>query len=269
MPNPKLTLKQVGNITLEVLLLFGAGLLAGGVNALAGGGSFIVFPALLLVGVPPVVANATNTFASLPGYVSGAIGFWRDILQYRAKLLPYSIAALVGGYLGAELLLQVSDAQFSTVVPWLMGIAVILFAFGGRFNLWVAARAAGRKNMALAGALALLGLLVLVNLYGGFFNGGHGILLLAFFALAGLNNIHAMNGLKLLLSAIVASVAVTRFAFAGSIAWYEGTSAFAGTLIGGYVAARLAHRVPTHILRIGVVIYGSFLTAIFFWKAYA
>lgn len=97
-------------------MLFTAGLLGGAINSLAGGGSFIVFPALLLAGVPPIVANATNTFASLPGYASGAIGFWKDILQYRAKLIPYSIAAIIGGYLGAELLLQVSDAQFSIVI---------------------------------------------------------------------------------------------------------------------------------------------------------
>lgn len=249
-------------------MLFAAGLLGGAINSLAGGGSFIVFPALLLAGVPPIVANATNTFASLPGYASGAIGFWKDILQYRAKLIPYSIAAIIGGYLGAELLLQVSDAQFSIVIPWLIGIAVILFAFGGRFNKWVSACAVGRRQMALLGAAGMFILLVLVNLYGGFFNGGHGIILLAFFALAGLTNIHAMNGLKLLLSVIVASIAVTRFAFAGSIAWYEGSFAFAGTLIGGYAAARMAHLIPTHVIRAGVVSYGIVLTGIFFWKAY-
>lgn len=254
---------------MEIVLLFAAGLLGGALNSLAGGGSFIVFPALLLAGVPPVIANATNTFAALPGYVSGALAFRKDIMVYRAKLVPYCLAALVGGYFGAELLLRVSDAQFSVVVPWLMAAAVVMFAFGGRFNTWVAAQSAGRKSLALGGTIALMALLIGVNVYGGFFNGGHGIILLAFFALAGLSNIHAMNGLKLLLSVIVAAIAVSRFALSGSIAWYEGSIAFVGTLIGGYVAARLAHKVPTQIIRYGVITYGSVLTLVFFWQVYS
>lgn len=253
---------------MEILLLFGAGLLAGAVNSLAGGGSFVLFPALLLAGVPPIAANATNTFASLPGYASGALAFGKDIMQFRDKLIPYSIAAAVGGYLGAELLLQVSDAQFSKVVPWLIGLAVVLFAFGGKINQWLAAYSSGGKNMALGVVVGMFVLLILVNLYGGFFNGGHGILLLAFFALAGLSNIHAMNGFKLVLSVIVASIAVARFAVAGSIAWYEGSFAFAGTLVGGFISAKLAYLIPTHVIRNAVVIYGVFLTAIFFWKTY-
>lgn len=250
------------------MLLFAAGLLGGALNSLAGGGSFIVFPALLLSGVPLVVANATNTFAALPGYISGAVAFRKDIMIYRAKLVPYCLAAMVGGYFGAELLLQVNDAQFSVVVPWLMASAVVMFAFGGRFNRWLGEQSAGRKGAALGGTFVLMALLIAVNIYGGFFNGGHGIILLAFFALAGLSNIHAMNGLKLLLSAVVAIVAISRFGLAGSIAWAEGSIAFAGTLIGGYTAARLAHKVPTHVIRYGVIAYGIFLTLVFFWRAY-
>lgn len=254
---------------LEVLFLFAAGLLAGAINALAGGGSFIAFPALLLAGVPPVAANATNTYAALPGYISGAIGFWRDIARFKARLIPYMVAALVGGYAGAELLLRVSDEQFSIVVPWLMSVAIILFAFGGQISAAVGKLSKGRKNLVLAGTTMLLLLLTLICLYGGFFNAGIGIMLLAFFALAGMTDIHAMNGLKLLISAIVAAVAVARFSFSGSIAWYEGTIAFAGALIGGYLAARVAHKIPTSWIRGGVVIYGVALTGVFFWQAYA
>ncbi len=253
---------------MEILLLFGAGLIAGALNSLAGGGSFIAFPALLLAGVPPIMANATNTFAALPGYVSGSIGYWPHIWQNRALLLPYSIAALIGGYLGAELLLQVNDAQFSIAVPWLMGLAVIMFAFGARFSRWLIKRNQGRKNAALAARVALLALLSLISLYGGFFNAGMGIILLAFFALSGLKNIHAMNGIKLLLSVIVAAIAIIRFALEGSIAWYEGSLVFAGTMVGGYVAARLAHLIPAKMLSRSIIIYGSVLTAVFFWQAY-
>lgn len=254
---------------MDILLLLGAGLLGGAVNSLAGGGSFIVFPALLLAGVPPVAANATNTFAALPGYVSGTIGYGRDILDHRRRLIPYTLAALVGGYLGAELLLRVSDAQFSAVVPWLMGLAVILFAFGGRVRAFVAGRSFGGRNGAFASAAALLLLLTVVCLYGGFFNAGLGIILLAFFALAGLTNLHAMNGLKLLISTVVAGIAIVRFGISGTIAWYEGLLAFTGTLIGGYTAARLAHFIPMPALRAGIIAYGVVLTAVFFWQAYA
>src|SRR5690606_7581740 len=112
----------------ELLLLL-AGLIGGAVNSLAGGGSFIVFPALLFAGVPPVLANASNTYAALPGYLSGTAGFWKSIRPHRGLLATYSLVSVIFGYVGAELLLIVSDEQFSLVVPWLMLFAILLFAF--------------------------------------------------------------------------------------------------------------------------------------------
>ena len=252
----------------ELLLLI-AGLLGGAVNTLAGGGSFIVFPALLAVGVPPVLANASNTYAALPGYASGAIGLWKDVVEYRNRLLPYSIVGAIFGYVGAELLLRVSDAQFSVVVPWLMLFAVALFIFGGRINAFVAARAGTSRGAKAAGMIVLYMLLAGVSIYGGFFNAGLGVLLLAFLVLAGITNIHAANGLKLYISMIIALVAVARFAFAGSIDWYHGTIALVGVTTGAYVAARLAKFIPTQIIRAMVIIYGIGLTLYFFWKTYA
>lgn len=256
------------NPIIEIILLFGAGLIAGALNSLAGGGSFISFPALLLAGVPPVLANATNTFASWPGYVSGTVGYWTHIRKNKRQLVPYIVAATVGGYAGAELLLRVNDAQFEVVVPWLMAMAVFLFAFGGRINDWIDKRSGtGAASGRLAGGILLI-FLTLICLYGGFFNAGLGIILLAFFALAGVKDIHAMNGMKLLLSAIVASVAIIRFALSGSIAWYQGSLVFVGSMVGGYVAARLAKYIPTKVLNIGIIIYGIVLTLVFFWQAY-
>ncbi len=251
------------------LLLFVAGLVGGMVNTLAGGGSFIVFPALLAVGVPPVLANASNTYAALPGYASGALGLWRFIAQYRRRLLPYTVVSAIFGYTGAELLLHVSDAQFSFVVPWLILFAVVLFAFGERINAFVAARAGGGRGARAAGAAAVLVLLAGVSIYGGFFNAGLGILLLAFLVLAGISNIHAANGLKLWISTVIALVAVVRFALAGSIDWYHGTIALAGVTIGAYAAARIATYIPTAVLRVVIIVYGLVLTAWFFWKTYA
>ena len=259
---------KTGTDYMEILLLLGAGLIAGAVNSLAGGGSFIAFPALLLAGVPPVMANATNTFAAWPGYLAGAAGYWPQIKKNRKRLLPYILAAIVGGYLGAELLLRVDDAQFSIVVPWLMGIAVLMFSVGGKISKWISAKAAGRKGSAALTSTILLLLLVFICFYGGFFNAGLGIFLLAFFALSGLTDIHAMNGMKLLISSVVSSIAIIRFALSGSIAWYEGGLVFTGTLVGGYVAAKLAHKIPDRIIRNGIILFGVVLTVIFFWQAY-
>jgi uncharacterized membrane protein YfcA len=251
----------------ELLLLL-AGLLGGALNTLAGGGSFIVFPALLAVGVPPVLANASNTYAALPGYVSGAIGLWKQMVAQKHLFVPYGIVSVIFGYLGAELLLRVSDAQFSLVVPWLMLFAVVLFAFGGQINAFVAAHAGTSRGAKAVGAVLLYLLLAVVSIYGGFFNAGLGILLLAFLVLAGIADLHAANGLKLWISSIIALVAVARFALAGSIDWYHGTIALVGVTTGGYVAARLAHHVPQQLIRAAVIVYGVAITLYFFWKVY-
>jgi uncharacterized membrane protein YfcA len=251
----------------EILLLV-AGLLGGAVNSLAGGGSFIVFPALLFAGVPPVLANASNTYAALPGYVSGTVGYWSAMRAHRDKLVTYGLVAALFGYVGAELLLVVSDEQFSLVVPWLMAFAVTLFIFGNRINAALRARSGQRRGMKALGAVLLLGLLAAVCVYGGFFNAGLGILLLAFLALAGMTDIHAMNGLKLYISSVVALVAVARFALNGTIDWYHGSIALVGVTIGGYAAARLAKFIPTNWIRMGVIVYGIGMTGYFFWSAY-
>jgi uncharacterized protein len=253
---------------IETLFLLLAGLVGGALNSLAGGGSFIVFPALLLVGVPPVIANASNTYAALPGYMSGAYGYWHAMAEHKHRLLLYGVVAAVFGYIGAELLLVVSNELFSLVVPWLMGFAVLLFAFGNTINGFVAAQGGGRRGMKLVGSALLMAFLAAVCVYGGFFNAGLGILLLAFLATAGLTDIHAMNGLKLYVSSIVALVAVARFAVSGSIDWYHGSIALVGVVVGGYLAARNAHRIPAKWIRLAVIVYGVFMTGYFFWGAY-
>ena len=250
-------------------LLLAAGFLGGAVNSLAGGGSFIVFPALLFAGVPPVIANASNTYAALPGYVSGTAGYWKDVVRYKDRLLVWSVVSLLFGYVGAELLLVVSDEMFSRIVPWLMLFAMLLFAFGARLNAFIRAHAGQMRGARAAGAVLLLAFLAAICVYGGFFNAGLGILLLAFLATAGLTDIHAMNGLKLWISALVAIVAVVRFAMGGSIDWYHGSIALVGVTIGGYLAARFAHLIPSALIRAGVIVYGTGMTAYFFWVAYA
>jgi uncharacterized protein len=259
---------QCGKTILTILLLFGAGLIGGVLNSLAGGGSFIMFPALLFAGVPPVLANASNTYACLPGYISGAAGYWRHIVPHRDKLVGYCVVGLIGGYLGAELLMRVSDEQFSIIIPWLMLFAVIAYIFGVRINRFLASRSGGGRGAKMLGTAGLAGLLLAISFYGGFFNAGLGIILLAYFALAGFDDVHAMNGLKLLISAVVSVVAVARFAATGSIAWFEGSAALAGAVVGGFVAAYFAPYIPARIIRGFVIVYGIGLTAYFFWVTY-
>lgn len=253
---------------MSILLLLVAGFLGGALNSLAGGGSFIVFPALLAVGVPPILANASNTYAALPGYVSGVIGYWRHMQGERGRLLLYTLVSLAFGYAGAELLLRVSPRQFELAVPWLMLFAVLLFAFGGGLNTLIRRVSGAGRGARWAGGLLFVLLLGLVCLYGGFFNAGLGILLLAVLALGGLTDIHAMNGLKLWISSVVALIAVARFALGGSIDWDLGSIALIGVTAGGYVAARLADRIPQELLRTLILIYGVALTGWFFWTTY-
>lgn len=254
---------------MTIVLLFVAGFIGGTLNSLAGGGSFIMFPALLFAGVPPVLANASNTYACLPGYISGAIGYWRHIVPHKDKLVAYCIIGLIGGFLGAETLMRVSDEQFSVIIPWLMLFAVTIYIFGQRINRWLAARSNGSRRMAAAGTIGLSILLLALCFYGGFFNAGLGIILLAYLALAGFNDVHAMNGLKLLISSVVSIVAVVRFAATGSIAWVEGSAALAGALVGGFLAAYFAHLIPAKVLRGFIIVYGIALTGYFFWVTYA
>jgi uncharacterized membrane protein YfcA len=150
-----------------------------------------------------------------------------------------------------------------------MLFAVVLFVFGARINAFVAARAGGSRGAKAAYTVLLYVMLAGVAVYGGFFNAGLGVLLLAFLTLAGIADIHAANGLKLFMSSIIALVAVARFIFAGSIDWYHGTIALVGVTTGAYIAARLATRIPTGIIRALVIVYGVGLTVYFFWKTYA
>lgn len=249
------------------LFLFAAGLMGGAVNSLAGGGSFITFPALIFAGIPPVVANATNTFAAMPGYAAGALGFIEDIRRQKARLPLCVAVGAIGGWLGAELLLLTSNQSFAVLVPWLMLVAVLAFAYGGRINRLIARQrpdSPNRRN--LIGWPALI--LTAVCIYGGFFNAGLGILLLAFLALDGLTDIHEMNGLKLIISTMVALVATTRLGLSGAIAWTEGGVTLAGIVIGGYGAARITHLIAQNLLRTGILIYGAFLTILFFYQVY-
>jgi hypothetical protein len=253
---------------LDAVLLFAAGVLGGTLNSIAGGGSFITFPALLLVGVPPISANATNTFASCSGYLSGALAFREDLRVHRARLPGFVLLGIAGGATGAWLLLQTPDALFREAIPWLLLFAMLLFVYGGRLNRTFSALAARHRHASRIGSLLLGLFLFAVCTYGGFFNAGLGIIILSYLALAGFSDIHAMNGIKLLVSSAVSLIAIALFVVDGAIAWFEGSVVLVGALVGGYLAAHYSRKLPEAAVRAFVILAGTATTAYFFAETY-
>ncbi|QIL81946.1 sulfite exporter TauE/SafE family protein [Diaphorobacter sp. HDW4A] len=245
-------------------LLLAAAFVAGALNSVAGGGSFLTLPALVFTGVPPVVANATGTVALFPGYVAGAWGFREDMqpppgLSMRVVI----ITSLIGGMAGAALLLVTPDAVFRKVVPWLLLAATAMFAFGPQLRAWAAKEAhPGQATSPIKGMLGMLA----VAVYGGYFNGGLGILLLALFGLLGQTNLHAMNGMKNLVSALLTAIAVAIYAIGGLVQWKQALIMMIAATLGGYIGARVARKLPATWLRWGIVATGLVMAILFFMR---
>lgn len=248
----------------DLLLLSLAGILGGIVNSLAGGGSFITFPALLAVGVPPVIANASNTFAATAGYLSGTWALRKEIKDAPNTLLFWGVISAMGGGLGAYLLTQTSNSDFSKAIPWLLLFATLIFTFGSGINK----KLQGWSQRHRRGDLAQKGLLgcvfIGVSIYGGFFNAGLGILLLSFFSLAGYKAVNEMNGLKLLYSSSISAIAIIFFMVNDLISWYETGILLVGTLTGGYAAGHLSKIIPASWIRITIIVSSSAITLYFF-----
>ncbi|MCF3974892.1 sulfite exporter TauE/SafE family protein [Paracoccus salsus] len=245
---------------LELALLFIAGVLGGVLNAVAGGGTFITFPALVFTGVPPVAANATSTVAALPGYLAATLGFRRDIAAMdAAPMLKLTLWTMAGGAVGCLLLLVSSNAAFSVLVPFLLLAATVVFYWSEPIR-----RAASRWRSVVTPFG--LGTLLPMSIYGGYFNGGLGIIMLAVFAMWGMTDLHQMNGLKSWLSFALAMIAFAVFAIGGKIVWGPAAIMSAGTIIGGYAGAPVARRIPRHALRLLIAAVGFGMTAVFFWR---
>jgi len=248
------------------IFLFFAGALGGALNAVAGGGSFISFPALLFSGVPPISANATNTVALWAG-VSASGGAYRKHLDLsRRVMIPLALASVIGGVAGACLLLHTPAPTFLRVLPWLMLGATLLFMFGSRLARGSRGSLASDASNSKLAVAALFELVVAV--YGGYFGGGMGILNLAMLAALGMTDIHAMNALKVVLGGIINGIAAITFVLAGAVAWKQGSVMIAGALCGGYLGAHQAQKLPAAWIRAFVIVVGTAMTVYFFWKAY-
>jgi len=242
-----------------LLVISLAAFFAGGINALAGGGSFLTLPALVFVGVPPVSANATGTAALLPGYLASAWSY-RDLMRAPVGLSLFAVLVLgtVGGAGGAALLLATSDAAFRGIIPWLLLFATLLFAFGPALQRRLPKHTDGAGGV--GGRLGILG----VCAYGGYFNGGMGIVMLALFRMLGVDDLRVANGLKNLLSAVLTLIAVTIFAVGGLISWKEMLPMAIAATLGGLAGARIGRVLPPAVLRNTIVLVGAITTLLFF-----
>ena len=236
----------------SLLFLVIAGFVSGGVNAVAGGGSLIVFPALLAVGFPPLTANVTNSVAQWPGYVGVIAGTRQELPGQGRRLVFTGIVAAVGSGVGCLLLLVLPGAVFDTVVPVLVLLASALLAL----QPWIRQRlgspdVGGPDRMAV-----LLPAMFVAGVYGGYFGGALGVILIATLALCTHDRMVRLNATKGVLSLIVATVTVVIFAVGAPVVWTAVAVLAPMTLVGGYVGARLARRLPESVLRWSVVLRG-------------
>ena len=248
--------------------LFFAALIAGSVNSVAGGGSFISFPALLFTGMAAIPANATNTAALWPGTIASAVAYRNSFTEQARRLLaPLFLTAIVGGVLGAVILLRTPPATFLHLVPWLLLLATLLFVVSGRMTSWIRARAGqspGDHKPPRGLFAAGLVLQLLIAMYIGYFGAGTGILMLALLALLGMDNIHAMNGMKALLVSVANGVAIVTFVWARVVFWPQALLMLVGAVIGGYAGAYFAQKMNPQHVRWLVIAIGFGVSAYFF-----
>ncbi len=246
--------------------MFAAGALGGAINAVAGGGSFVTFPALLFTGVAPVAANATNTLALWIGVTASGGAYRKRLNISRRVMIPLILTSVVGGLAGAVLLVKTPAQTFLRVLPWLLLGATLLFAFGKHLTGRIAAGIAHESsNAAVAGASVFE---LIVAVYGGYFGGGMGIMNLAMLSALGMTDIHAMNALKVVLSGVINGVATFTFIATGAIVWPEAVVMTLGAILGGYFAAHYAQRLPQSWIRFFVLLVGSAMTVYFVLRAY-
>jgi len=251
---------QSENLVITAAILTAAAILGGALNSLAGGGTFVTFPALLLAGLDPIDANASSVVALFPGTFSGAWAFRRSILSItEVSVRNFFLLSLIGGLIGAVLLLSTPTSVFAGLVPWLTLFATTVFAIGN-FAPWETIR-----RLSLGPRPAMLAQFM-VSIYGGYFGGGIGFLLLAAFTLFGMRDINAMNGLKMILAGVMTGAAILAFVAAGAVHWPHTLPMAAGSTIGSYVAAHYAQRLDQRWIKAFVVVFGGALSAFFFWR---
>jgi uncharacterized membrane protein YfcA len=247
---------------MQMILLCGAGFLAGAMNALAGGGSFVSLPALIAAGVPSVAANASSTVALWPG---GAV----SVFVYRGGLgqvagvpiRPTLLATLIGGFFGALLLLWTPSSLFDHLLPWLLLVATLVLTFGPKLGPLL------RRHFS-AGIVTVLSIQFILGVYGGYFGGAVGLMMLAVWSLLDSADIKTLNPSRTLMTTAANTVAMLTFVIAGIVHWPQTLALGLGALAGGYGGAHLGRKLPPWIVRAGTILFACAVTAIFFLRAY-
>lgn len=245
----------------DALLLAAASAGAGVVNAVAGGGTLLTFPALLAAGVPAVPANATNTVALFPGQLASSFAYRGHIGDERRRALALGVPSLIGGVLGAALLLILPESTFEAVVPWLILFACALLAFQGSIRKAVA----GSRHANHPAALWIAQLLIAT--YGGYFGAGIGILMLAAMGIMLPSSLQHANALKVLFSLLINAVAAVLFVAAGAVHYPEAALMAAASIAGGFAGAKLAQRLPPAGMRAVAIAVGLYAAGRFLWTA--
>jgi uncharacterized membrane protein YfcA len=244
----------------DASILFIAGFFSGIVNAIAGGGTFLTFGALTLVGMPPIVANATSAIAQLPGYVTSTLAYWKDISRMWRGAIAFAVLSVVGAWVGSQALLALNNKSFAAMVPWLLIAATGLFAAGP----WLRPAATQDRPEDAKPSLAGMAVQFVTSVYGGFFGAGMGVMMLATLGLTEGGGYHRLNALKNMLSIIIATVAIVIFMAGGVIAWAQAAAMIPGVAVGGYAGVWTARRVPQPVVRGIVIVVGLLLAAYYF-----
>ncbi|MER6401445.1 MULTISPECIES: sulfite exporter TauE/SafE family protein [unclassified Kitasatospora] len=238
----------------EAIAVLVAGVGAGMINVIVGSGTLITFPVLLAVGIPPVTANVSNAFGLVPGSLSGVIGYRRELADQGRRLVRLGIAALLGGLVGAVLLIELPSSAFDTIVPVLILLALVLVVIQPRVAKAVAARR--RPGGDPDGGLALLAGVFLTGIYGGYFGAAQGVLLLALMGMLLQEDLQRINGVKNALAMIVNGVAAVFFLFTSTINWAAAGLIAVGSLCGGLLGAKVGRKLPPPALRGVIVVVG-------------
>ena len=240
-----------------LLMLAAAGILGGGVNAIAGGGTFFTFPAMIAAGLDPLTANASNAVAIYPGHAAAVPAYREELHAAGRHLVPRTIIVAIGGLVGALLLLATGAVAFGALVPWLLLAATLLFALGPKL-------AAASQILRTDRPVVTGGVEFLFAVYGGYFGAGLGVLLMAALTIVGVRDVQMANAQKNWLATVITTISVAVFALGGVVAWPQTLAVLVGALIGGYAGARLARRVPSGALRVVVIAVGLGLSAYYF-----
>ncbi|MDQ1513677.1 MAG: uncharacterized protein QOC59_1519 [Microbacteriaceae bacterium] len=235
-----------------LVFLLLAGLVAGAVNAVAGGGSLLVFPALLAVGFAPLPANVTNSVAQWPGYLGIVLGARDELKGQRRRILATSAVAVVGSAVGCVLLLTLPGSVFDAVVPALVLLASVVLGLSPQIKRWIGAPEPGAPDR----TAVLLPAIFLAAVYGGYFGGALGVIVISTLSLCAHDTLIRLNALKGLLSLVIASVTVVIFALGAPVDWLAVALLAPTTLVGGFLGAKLARRLPENVLRWSVVVLG-------------